>query len=113
METSKKSYENAILLSFFLGMYGIDRFYLGKVGTGVAKLLTLGGLGVWYCVDLLLIAFGRMRDRDGLLLKDAKQPHTLVKALVVLTVASNAFLLFAIVISGLIWWLGGSAPTNF
>lgn len=112
MATSKKTYENAIILSFFLGMYGVDRFYLGKVGTGIAKLLTLGGFSVWYCVDLLLIAFGRMRDRDGLSLKDAEQPHTLIKVFAVLTAVSNASLLLMIVISGLIWWLGGSAPSS-
>ena len=55
----------ALLLSIFLGGLGVDRFYLGKVGTGVVKLLTFGGFGIWYLVDILLIASGSMADKWG------------------------------------------------
>lgn len=55
----------ALLLSIFLGGLGVDRFYLGKVGTGVLKLLTFGGFGIWYLVDILLIACGTMTDKWG------------------------------------------------
>lgn len=55
----------ALLLSIFLGGLAIDRFYLGKVGTGVLKLLTFGGFGIWYLVDILLIASGSMTDKAG------------------------------------------------
>lgn len=45
----------ALILSIFLGAYGIDRFYIGNVGMGVGKLLTCGGCGIWAIVDWFLI----------------------------------------------------------
>lgn len=62
-ENPDKSYILALGLSYFLGSLGVDRFYLGKTGTGVVKLLTFGGLGIWAIIDLLLIAFGKLRAK--------------------------------------------------
>jgi hypothetical protein len=67
---SNKSFLVTWLLSLFLGVFGVDRFYLGKVGTGVAKLLTLGGLGIWALVDLILVLANRQKDKQGHLLRD-------------------------------------------
>jgi hypothetical protein len=63
-ENPDRSYLVALLLSYFLGSLGADRFYLGKMGTGVAKLLTFGGLGIWHVVDLLLVAFNKLHAKD-------------------------------------------------
>ncbi len=57
-----KNWLTAFLLSLFLGSLGVDRFYLGKSKSGAVKLITLGGLGVWYLIDLVLIATKKMPD---------------------------------------------------
>ncbi len=55
----------AFLLCFFLGCFGIHRFYVGKTGSGVAQLLTLGGLGIWAFIDLIILATGGFTDGQG------------------------------------------------
>ena len=59
----------ALLLSIFLGSLGVDRFYVGKVGTGILKLITLGGVGVWTIIDVIFVALRRFDDKDGLPLR--------------------------------------------
>ena len=54
-----------VLLTFFVGVLGVHRFYVGKIGTGVLMLITLGGLGVWFLVDLLLVVTGQFTNKDG------------------------------------------------
>jgi hypothetical protein len=55
----------ALLLSIFLGVFGVDRFYIGHVGLGLLKLFTFGGCGVWWLVDVILIATNSLRDSQG------------------------------------------------
>ena len=62
---SDKSVTTAVLLGFFLGNLGIDRFYLGYTGLGILKLLTFGGCGIWGIVDIVLIATRKLPDSTG------------------------------------------------
>jgi TM2 domain-containing membrane protein YozV len=68
---SKRDWLVALLLSVFLGVLGVDRFYLGKVGTGILKLLanlgTFFTLGlIWVVIDIILIATKKLTDKEGL-----------------------------------------------
>ena len=62
---SDKSRVVALVLAALLGVFGAHRFYVGKIGTGILMLLTFGGLGIWYLIDVILIAAGSFRDADG------------------------------------------------
>jgi len=62
---SPKSRGIALMLAVVLGVFGAHRFYVGKAGTGLLQILTLGGLGIWYLVDVVTIASGGFRDADG------------------------------------------------
>ena len=60
-----KSKTTALILSILLGELGIDRFYLGYTGLGILKLITAGGFGIWWLIDVILIATGKMTAKDG------------------------------------------------
>ena len=60
-----KSKVVALILSIFLGELGIDRFYLGYIGTGILKVITCGGFGIWWLIDLIMIATGKLKPKDG------------------------------------------------
>ena len=64
-EVSPKGFVPAILLCFFFGVFGVHRFYVGKVGTGILQLLTLGGLGIWALIDFIMIVVGSFTDKQG------------------------------------------------
>lgn len=62
---STRSRAVALVLGLVLGVFGAHRFYVGKVGTGLLMLCTMGGLGIWYLVDNIMIASGGFRDAEG------------------------------------------------
>lgn len=69
MFISSKSRLAATLLCLFLGFLGIHRFYVGKIGTGILWLFTLGFLGIGSFIDLLLILTGNFVDKQGKILE--------------------------------------------
>ena len=68
-QLSEKGFVPAILLCFFLGAFGIHRFYVGKIGTGILQILTLGGLGIWVLIDFIVIVTGSFKDKEELPIK--------------------------------------------
>ena len=61
---SSKSRLAAALLCWFLGIIGVHRFYVGKIGTGLLMIITLGGLGIWILIDFIMILVGSFKDKQ-------------------------------------------------
>lgn len=68
---SDKSWWTTFWLSLFFGYFGADRFYLGGWVLGLLKLCTMGGLGFWWIIDIILLLLGLMCDENG---KRVKRP---------------------------------------
>lgn len=64
-EFSPRSRLVALLFCVLFGVFGVHRFYVGKIGTGILMVVSLGGLGIWMLIDLILIAVGSFRDKEG------------------------------------------------
>lgn len=62
---SPRSRGVALALAALLGPFGAHRFYVGKVRSGVLMCVTVGGLGIWYLYDLILVSAGSFRDAHG------------------------------------------------
>ena len=69
--SSDKGFVPTVMLCLFLGAFGVHRFYVGKVGTGLLQLLTFGGLGIWTLVDLIMLVTGSFKDKNGNPIKPA------------------------------------------
>jgi TM2 domain-containing membrane protein YozV len=56
-----------LVLSTIFGYSGADRFYTGQIGLGLLKLFTLGGIGVWYFVDMLIVLINSLtKSKEGI-----------------------------------------------
>ena len=62
---SEKLVLPVFVICLLVGVFGAHRFYVGKIGTGILMLLTFGGFGIWYLVDLVLILCGEFTDKNG------------------------------------------------
>ena len=62
---TEKSGIACLLFLLLLGNFGFHRFYVGKVGTGFLFLITIGGLGLWWLIDMILLICGAFTDIDG------------------------------------------------
>ncbi|MBP5301806.1 MAG: TM2 domain-containing protein [Bacteroidales bacterium] len=67
---SERNWVAALLLCIFFGVFGAHRFYVGKIGTGILMLITLGGFGIWVLVDLIIIICQDFKDKEGKVLKN-------------------------------------------
>ena len=67
---SDKEWLVTLLLSIFVGSLGVHRFYVGKIGTGILQLITLGGCGIWTLIDIVMIVTGNFKDKDGYEIKN-------------------------------------------
>ena len=54
-----------LLLCIFFGYLGVHRFYTGHIASGILQLITGGGLGIWWLIDLILIIVGQFKDKEG------------------------------------------------
>ncbi len=69
VQKSEKSFTTTLLLCILVGSLGIHRFYAGKIGTGILQLITLGFLGLWTLIDLILIVTHKFTDKEGLIIQ--------------------------------------------
>lgn len=67
---SDRSRTVALALAAVLGPFGAHRFYAGRTRSGIAMIMTLGGLGIWYLYDLIVVAAGGFRDAEGRLIAE-------------------------------------------
>jgi len=63
--TSRCSRAIALILTLLLGFAGAHRFYVGRTGTALAMLFTVGGLGIWWLIDIVIVASGQLKDNEG------------------------------------------------
>jgi len=86
----KTKFYMTFFLGVFLGILGVHRFYLRKIGTGLFQLVTLGGLGIWWLVDMILILLGKFKDKQGLAIPNInpKLSWSVFAAVVIIGLAS-------------------------
>lgn len=64
-QESENKWLITLLLCWFVGVFGVHRFYTGHTGIGIIQLLTLGGCGIWVLIDFIVIIMGNFKDANG------------------------------------------------
>ncbi len=110
---SDKSFVVTWLLGWLLGGLGADRFYLGKIGTAIAKLLTAGGLGIWALVDLIMHLIGATKDKEGRKLagydRHKKKAWIITIGVWLLNVVVGIILMIVLTMTGALSFSGGGS----
>ena len=110
VEDAEHNYLLSVAFSYFFGGFGVDRFYLGYTATGVLKLLTFGGLGIWHLVDMLLIAFGKKKAKGSQLpLEGYEKHHKAIKMVAIILLIVNALVLVGVVLMFVLTFLSASS----
>ena len=68
---SDKNFLLVATLCFVLGVFGVHRFYCGKIMSGFLMVFTIGRLGIWALVDFIIVCFGEFTDSQGRKIKYA------------------------------------------
>lgn len=106
-EDPDHNYLLAVAFSYFFGSLGVDRFYLGYTGTGVLKLLTFGGLGIWHIIDLLLIAFGKKKAKGSSAPLEGYGRHAkAIRMVAIVLVIVNAVVIVGVILLLIVSTLG-------
>lgn len=97
-QVGEKSFLGAFLFALFLGFLGVDRYYLGKIGTGVLKMVTIGGFGIWSLIDIVMLLTNNTRDKKGNQLngyEDNKKIALIIFAAVIILNAISSVMFFS------------------
>ena len=112
-ENQEKNYLLALAFSFLIGSFGIDRFYLGYIGTGILKLITFGGFGIWHFIDLMLIAFGKLKEKGNPApLEGYTKYHHSIKPVAILLLVIDVLMIVGFFLFVLFMVVLGAASNN-
>lgn len=92
-----KEFIPLFLLSYLVGSLGVDRFYMGKTVSGILKLITFGGLGVWWLIDFTMVCFGKMKDKQGRPVVDYDRHKSWARIVGIVLLIINLFIFLGII----------------
>jgi TM2 domain-containing membrane protein YozV len=89
--TTKSKFYPTFFLGLFFGVFGAHRFYTGKIKSGVVQLLTFGGLGIWWFIDMVMILIGKFKDKNGVTMPNVSPKMTwgIFAIAIIIGIASN------------------------